>query len=637
MAAPEWMPCQLRLVLKEEKELKYSFSFSRAEKKVMRKQKSVRVSKWAEQNRVVTMSSLPGPWKNSVTPYLAGIMDAAGLSHVRIVTICKAPQTGVSEAAHNFVGHQIDRDPGPVMYIYPDEQTARENSRDRILPMIKSSAKLRTYLRKSEDDAATMRINLEHMPIYLAWASSAARLGNKPIKDAIADEKDKYPMTAGKREASPTALIAKRLITYKNISTLWNISTPTFEDGPITVDFNEAQVRFDFWVVCPGCGERILMDFDQIRWPEDERDPKKIEAGELAWYECQACEEKWSDAKRDMAVRMGQWQDRASGLELFACLEKYKTKDIAFHVPSWLSHFVSLSTIAAAFIKTLKKYYPGTWRISQRDFFNQHKATFYTEITAETSIDRLMELNDDRPRGLVPGGGVAAALLATVDTQDNGFWYRIRAWGWGETAESWGVIEGFVMTFEALERILWENTYKDANGKQYTVHFALIDAMGHRTKEVYEWCKKHPGKILPLQGVDRQNAPVTYSNLTNYPGTKKSIPGGITLVRVKSNYYKDSLASRLEVSPNDPGAYHMHKDTTIEWTRMLTSEYVTEKGSWECRPGWDNHGWDLEYYQVALHDICEIAQWSQKAPKYDLEENDIKQELKKKQKRRQRW
>ncbi|MBT4875453.1 MAG: terminase, partial [Desulfobacula sp.] len=49
------------------------FSFSRPEKKILRKQKPIKVSDWAEKYRILTMSVLPGIWHNDVTPYLTGI------------------------------------------------------------------------------------------------------------------------------------------------------------------------------------------------------------------------------------------------------------------------------------------------------------------------------------------------------------------------------------------------------------------------------------------------------------------------------------------------------------------------------------------------------------------------------------
>ena len=167
------------------------FRFSKGERKIMRRRKPIPVSQWAERHRILEMSSIPGKWKNLFTPYLVGIMDAAGTPGVETVIICKSPQTGGSEAGHNLVGWCIDRSPGPVMYVFPDEITARENAKDRIIPMITGSSRLREYMTGTGDDASSLRVNLAHMPIYLGWSGSVSRLGNKPIRTLILDELDK--------------------------------------------------------------------------------------------------------------------------------------------------------------------------------------------------------------------------------------------------------------------------------------------------------------------------------------------------------------------------------------------------------------------------------------------------------------
>ncbi len=187
------------------------FRFSRGERNALRRRKPIPVSTWAERHRVVEMSSIPGRWKNLFTPYLVGIMDAAASPGVETVIICKSPQTGGSEAAHNLVGWCIDRSPGPVMYVFPDEITARENAKDRIIPMLKGSSRLASYMTGVGDDASSLRINLMHMPIYLSWSGSVSRLGNKPIRTLILDELDKYKNP--KNEATSEVLAEKRTTT----------------------------------------------------------------------------------------------------------------------------------------------------------------------------------------------------------------------------------------------------------------------------------------------------------------------------------------------------------------------------------------------------------------------------------------
>ncbi|MBW2345622.1 MAG: phage terminase large subunit family protein [Deltaproteobacteria bacterium] len=597
----------------------YSFRFSDAERKIYRKRKHMPVSKWCERHRVITMGRMPGKWKNEITPCLAGIMDASFFPSVETTIVCAADQGGKSESVNNCIGYAIDRDPGPTLFVYPDEQTAKENSKDRILPMIQSSPRLRTYLSGTVDDEAALRINLKHMPIYMAWARSASRLANKPIKYIVFDETDKYPPTAGKREADPISKGEKRLRTYRHNRKIWKLSTPTIETGPIWAALTkEAQVIFIYEVCCPDCGMIQRMVFEQIKWPEGERDPENVELKELAWYECIRCKSKWNDLKRDVAVRWGRWrsmeagetigdykEDRSgegerSGLELIKYLRKYRPSKIGFHMPSWLSHFVGLSEAAAAFLRGLKD------KIKLKDFNNSHAAIPWTDWMAERKEDKILILKDDRPEGLVPSGGIVSCLTAGVDTQKYGFWYEVRAWGWGMTQESWQVRCGFVDSIESIEQVLFKEEYLDSDGKEYFVRFAVHDAMGGRTAEIYDFARMHRGRLAPFKGEQNMAQPHKFGKIDTYPGTNKMIPGGIMLLRANVTYFKNQLANKLEISPADPGAWHMNADMPDEWAMHMCAEYVNDKGFWENPPSKANHGWDCSVYNLVAANVLRV-------------------------------
>ena len=265
-----WIPSAILKNLPHGRPVVLSAHLSEGERIVLRRKKPIRPSVWSERHRIVTMSSFPGPWRNDLTPHLVGIMDAGAMPFVREIIICKPPQTGGSEAVNNFIGSRIDRDPGPALYVYPDRDTARDNSKDRILPMITSSPRLKQYLTGYDEDEASMRIKLKHMPIYMAWSGSASRLGNRPIKHLVLDEIDKYKRHMVKNETDAIRLAEKRVITYLYDHKIWKISTPTIESGPITKAMkNEAQVIFDYWVKCPECGEYQIMIFDRIKWDKE--------------------------------------------------------------------------------------------------------------------------------------------------------------------------------------------------------------------------------------------------------------------------------------------------------------------------------------------------------------------------------
>ena len=623
------LPPYLVNELKEKGRLEYVGSFSKAEKQVLRKRRPIRPSRWAEQHRIVTMSKLKGPWRNDVTPYLVGIMDAMALSYVRVVIIAAANQIGKSECVHNFVGWCIDHSPGPIQYNYPDRNTAAENCKDRILPMIESSARLREYLTGYEDDKSSLRIKLMHMPIYIGWAGSPARMANRPIKVMIFDETDLYPDQSSKRETDPISQGEKRTITYQYDHKIIKISKPTLEDAPISRALvgipgkvsPEAQVVFDFWVKCPSCNRRHVMEFDQIKWnkvidddgKEVRPDPEELEAKGPVWYECPLCGAKWDDNGRNKAARGGQWRTRErkewtkvpGGIEMFKYLEAERPRKIGFTLPSWISSFMPLAKPAAAFLRGLKD------PVKMQHFINADKAEAYRRKISPRKEDDILALRDDRDRGTMPSEPIVA-LTASVDTQDDGFWYEIRAWGPWPDQESWQVRDGFAISihskdFSALERVLFEEVYKDLNGVIYPVQLVFIDTGGHRTGEVYDWCRKHYPRVWGIKGHDRMAQAWKWDK----PGEKHRKRGrDIKLYGLNVNHYKDLLANRLKISPVDPGAWHLHRETTFDWARQMCSEIRNDdKGIWEVINNRDNHAWDISGYHIAMADIV-LRNWA---------------------------
>ncbi len=595
---------------------KYTFEFSKGEKQILRKCKKTAVSKWAECHRMLVpeSSSLPGPWRNDVTPYLVDVMDSLFFSSVQTVIVCAAPQVGKTEVLLNALGYAVDREPGPAMIIYPDKIAAQDASRDRIQPLFKSSPQLTQYLTGSTDDEGSLRINLRHMPIYMGWAHSASRLASKPARYILFDEVDKFPTTSNKKEADPQSLGEKRGRTYRNRKFL-KISSPTTESGPIWVALNnEAQVVFGYKVRCPICGHEHEIDFDQIKYPDREgMDPslyaETVESEKLAAYECPNMGCKWDDGIRDKAVGLGGWFDRVTGIDIKTYLKTYRPKKIGFHIPSWLSRFVSLSEVAAAFLRGQKSSLNPDWKEKLKDFMNSHKAEPWVNYQQERTEAKILALKDDRPRLLVPGGDVVSCMTAAIDTQSGRggyFPYEIRAWGYGMINESWLVADGEVDSFEALAEVLWDREYKDSQGNPYLVRLALIDAMGHRTDEVYDFCRMNRGRILPIKGEQTMARPFVYSQIDAYPGSNKPIPGGLKLLRLNVTHYKNALSNRLEINPADPGAYNLHSEVSDAWAREMTAEFVNEKGFWECPKGRPNHAWDIAGYNLAAADLLNV-------------------------------
>ncbi len=614
-----WLPPSL---LEHPGGIRTEIRFSSPEQKIFRKRRKIPVSQWCEKFRVVTMSVLPGRWKNEVTPYLAGIMDASFFPSVRTIIVCKAPQVGVTEAVLNCIGYAIDRDPGPVLCTYPDEATARENSQDRILPMIKRSPRLRGYMSGYDDDSSILRISLQHMPIYMAWAHSAARLGNKPIRYVVFDETDKYPDTAGKRETDPISLGEARTITYRHNCKKWKISTPTTEAGNIWKALTtEAQVVFDYWVKCPACGVMQKMEFSQIKWSHKKEpgadgkfhseDPETIEAEKLAWYECPHCLAELSDYDRDTAVRKGEWKDRKTGLELMPYLKAFNPVKIGFHLPSWLSTFVSLSSPAAAFLRGLKDMNKF------KDFHNKHLADPWKLTIVSKNQEQILSSRVDLPPQTVPTEAIA--LTAGIDVQKFGFWFAVRAWAPYMT--SWLIHYGFLATWEDVERLIFESAYPGgSSGRPMRIFRACVDTGGSRkfedmtqTEETYFWLIKNRGRGgVGLWGTKGSSAPLPGmlslgSGIVSTPSGKK-LPEALRLITVDTAKAKDQYHYRLQHAAKEetrglPGAAFLHAGAGGDYAAQILAEekQINDKGreEWVNVHNRPNHLLDAEILAAA--------------------------------------
>ena len=590
-----WLPPSLLAILGE---IHHKVRFCESERKIFRRGKKRRPSQWCEMHRVLTMSSLPGKWKNEITPYLAGIMDASFFHSVREITVCAAPQSGKSEAVTNCIAVAIDQAPGPAILIYPDEKTSDENNEDRYQAMIKSSPRLRSYMTGLADDMTKNRIGLVHMPIYFGWARSSSSMANKPCRYAVNDETDKY--VDGKRETSAILQTKNRLTTYVGEEKHWIISSPSIPSGPIWKCFLAAQVRFDYFVKCPLCGGYHKMIFDQIKWahkaePGDDgkchsEDPEQIESAGLAWYECPHCMAKWNDYERDLAVRHGHWRDRETGIELFEYLGKYLPAKIAFHIPAWLSRFVPLAKTAACFLRGLKD-------IDEfKNFFNKHKAEpWKLTIVSKDKEGILAARVPGLPAQTVPEDAIL--LTCGVDVQQFGFWFAVRAWAPYMT--SWLIHYGFLPTWSDVERILFETAYPTLGdpGRSLRIFRACVDTGGSKkfadmtmTEEAYFWLLKNRGRGgVGLWG--------TKGSSTSLPGmlnlgngimstpSGKKLPDVLRLLIIDTDKAKDQFHWRLKLAASDdtrslPGVAFLHSAVGEDYASMILAEekQINDKG-----------------------------------------------------------
>ncbi|MHC1697759.1 MAG: terminase gpA endonuclease subunit [Geobacteraceae bacterium] len=601
---PDTLPGHIRRALSGRR---VSFDIPRPVKLRMRHPEKIRVSEWAEKYRVVIDGAHEGPWRHEYAPHTVKIMDTFGFPWVREVWFCGVEQSGKTNTMINCIGWAVDCDPGNIFYLMPTEDTSDKVVGVKIRPTLQKSPRLARYLGRKQDDTTLTRINFTHgVTFFPAWANSPSSMATFTAKHCFGDEVDKYPVMAGmkssessqKAEADPITLIKKRNRNYKGRFKRFFASTPA--GRYIQKGLQNCHQVWEYRVKCPDCGELIKMDAEHLIVPKDAT-PESIERDGCE-YAC-ACGSVWDDHKREIAIREGRWIC-AKGADIS------RPAKVGFHHRAWECLDIPLAEIASAWLKS--KFGDLAAKIA---WANGYEAEDYEAELSDRREDYILRLRDDRPEGLIPSAADIITLHA--DTQDNGFWYTVRAWEYGPLLNTWLVKAGFVETLDALT-IIMKAEYQVSDGSQARISHACIDTQGHRTAEIYAWCKA-TGCMAFAGASGRKKIPVTVSKIEQFPGTSKPIPGGLSLYHLDTHYHKDALAIKLKTEPSDPGAWLLHSGYSTDqiaigahlptaginhgldqYARHFCAEGRDESGRWQNPKRLPNHLWDCENYALAL-------------------------------------
>jgi len=611
-----------------------------SELKLMEMPDDATTSEWVEGRVVVIKSSKLGPWRNDNNPPLVGIMnipDRRGVfKNTNFMSIMKGVQTGVSVGARNIVYRKMSKSAQTALYVLENEKKSTRICKQHIQQTIRKSPDLAKLLSDNPDDTNNYSIILQTgFTLNMGWGGSHASVSSEACETVVIDELDRFEKAMNIEEAKD------RITTFARSGFVLVLSTSGIKGGPIDAATDACDTIMDYHVKCPDCDFSQIMDFEHFWWPgkdESLKDDKakkrlgnKILRERSARYVCAGCGVLWNDFARDKAVRSG-LDENWYGWKMRE--EIQLPVSIGMKFPSWISPFKSLSTIVARWIKAQVVEGPGLLRA----WHNQEAAEAYTEKHSDRTTDSILALRDDRPRGLVPKD--IATLILSVDTQKRGFYYNVFAFGFGTSLPVAVVDSGYVETFEAVKDLLYNSEYKDIDGKEHVIPVGFIDSGGgtgkvpkhSRTAEVYDFCRLNPA-MKPIKGFQRMTTPWATTHLDYYPGTKTRIPGGLTLYRINVTYFKDSLSRKLNINPEDPGAWRLHSECTEEYARHMVAEY-SKDGIWLCPPSKPNHFWDVGVYGLAGADIMRIKFWPR--PEEEAAANQSRKKPKRKTKRG-RW
>ena len=553
---------------------------------VLRPVERVTVSRWAEANRVLPDSnSIPGPWRNSVTPYLVEIMDAFSDEMVEEIIFVKPTQVGGTSAMENMLASAIAQDPAPAMCVYPSDDLAERTVESKLDPMIKSCKILAAKYRIN--DSKKLALKFTDMVVYLTGANSPADLASTNIRYLFMDEVDKFP-GASKKEADPVSLAKERTKTFFNRK-IFMASTPTLKTGHIWKAKEAADVEKHYFVPCPHCGAFIELKFAQIKWPSKEDVPESADRAEMATYVCQECGCVITDQDKGKMLAAGRWKPVRQKTQ--------HPKSVAFWMNTLYSPFTRFSDIAREFMRS--KDDPELLH----NFANSWLAEPWEDTKLKTNAEMVMERQTETPEWTLPPW--TKLVTGGIDVQENCLYWTIRAWGDYMTSQN--ISHGQALSMGEVERIM-NTELTMPNGEKVMVNLALMDS-GDQTEDVYEFCALNSDWALPCKGTTTMLSHYRLSTV-NKAGSRAN---GMTLVLVDGGKYKDQIAARMR-KENGTGAWMVYQGCDLDYAEQVTAEHkITERSGGKEVQRWvlktshaDNHYLDCEVYAAAAADVLGV-------------------------------
>ena len=549
---------------------------------------NITASEWAEKYRQLDAKTTarPGPWRNSSTPYLKGLMDEFNNYETEEIVFVKPTQVGGTEAILNMIGFVIDEDPSPAMVVYPTDELAKSISKNRIEPMLLNSPTLKE--KYHENDSSVLEMQFDDMYLSLVGSNSPSGLASKPIKYLFLDETDKYP-GASKKEADPVSLAKERTKTFHNRKIVL-ASTPTLKNNHIWEAKENADIEKHYLMPCPHCGRKIEFKFSNLRFPDNES-MSYADRAERACYVCQECGSIITDSQKYIMLQQGSW-------EIVERKTQFARK-VVFWLNTLYSPFVRFAEVAKEFLTSKDD------SEAFQNFVNSWLAEPWEDTKLKTSADLVMDRQTELPELIVPEW--AKLIVGGVDVQENSLYVSIRAFGNHITSQN--IFHKQVLNFSAVEQIM-NTPYRNANGDEFIVSLCLIDS-GYDADSTYDFCADNSDWAVPVKGAS--NPMINHYKISKINKTD-SKAYGMSLVIVDTGKYKDMIASRMR-KKNGRGSWMVYKGCDREYAEQVTAEHKINvktnngkvKQEWHLKSSHaDNHYFDCEVYCMAAADIMGI-------------------------------
>jgi phage terminase large subunit GpA-like protein len=552
------------------------------------------VSEWADRERRLSpeASAEPGAWETSRAEYLRGIMDSLSDPIITRVVVAKGSQVGYTECVNNVLGFFVDQDPAPILVIQPTVEMAEAWSKDRLSPMLRDTPCLAGKVKSplTRDTGNTLRQKVfTGGRLAIVGANSPAGLASRPVRIVIADEVDRFPLSAGS-EGDPLALASKRQGTFWNRKTLLG-STPTIMETSVIWREWLASDQRHYLVPCFDCGHEQRLAWSNVRWD-------KTETGQhlphTAHYICEGCGSVWTDIERHDAVARGRWV--ATNHDVIGIA--------GFHITGLLSPWISMADVVREFLAARKN----------RELLQVWSNTVLGEPfkSEQETVEGASLLRRGEAYGSQSIPDEVQLLTAGIDVQGDRL--EVQIIGFGPFEEMYAV-RYEVLPGDPTQEYVWQlldavlkDIYRTDTGRELRVRVSCVDTGGHHQHAVLTYCRTRRGlNVLPIKGVSGPK-PI-------WPPRSSRTKDNSQIFMCGVDTAKDVIYSRLRLEKPGPGYVHFPVGGAFdpEYFAQLTSEAVQTRYKegrpyriWVLPNGKHNEALDCAVYCLAARHATRI-------------------------------
>ena len=571
------------------------------------------VTDWAEKNAFLSERSteMSGLYRTTDYPYVKEVLECFKDHTVKKVSLCWGSQTGKTTTILCGLGWAVDQAPAPVLWVWSNEKQARTFATDRLIPFCEDSNAIAKHLPRTNegfldrDRASSLHIQFDTCTLNMVGGQSQRNVRNYPVAYLLMDEIDVIP--EGIRRDALDRVKGRR--NYKVVQS----STPISENAGVWVEYNQGDKR-KWFIPCPHCKKDIELMFRHgknkygIKW--DKKCRRKDGSYDFhlikktAYYECQKCHGKITDADKIMAMRKGKWKSTT---------KKGEPNTRSYHLSSLYSPAMPFYEIAIRWLQANESV------DGLRQFVTGWLAEPWKDELVNVTEEATKQLASNYNRGEIKGD----YRLMGIDVQRAHFWYIIR--GFDTNGISYLIDHGIAGTWSELDTIF----------ATYDCTAAVVDTgYGERTQECYEEIYKRRRHFWGSKGWKKLASPYSVKAVDPFTGGNKQGKHKIRLLHIDVGVWGGELLKRRNKTK---GGFFIYKEPDAEYLKQLNSKFIIEKADrfgkiqteWRTKGHGQDHLWDCELYALCLSKVLglgNITRSEKKEPIKKTTENKIQTE-----------